>query len=41
MLGSGGGYRGGGGEPDSAVSLSSAAHKKTVHTRNVCVRECV
>lgn len=41
MLGSCRGYGGGGSEPDSAVSLSSTAHKKTVHKRNVCVRECV
>lgn len=26
-------------EPDSAVSLSSTAHKRTVHSRNVCVCE--
>lgn len=41
MLGNGRGYGGSGGEPDSAVSLSSTAHKKSVHTRNVCVCECV
>lgn len=41
MLGSGRGYGGGGSEADSAVSLSSTAHKKTVHTRNVCIRKCV
>lgn len=41
MLGSGRGYGGGGSEPDSAVSLSSTAHKKTVHKRNVCICECV
>lgn len=38
--GSGGDHGGGGVERDTAVSLSSAAHKRTVHTRNVCVPVC-
>lgn len=35
MLGSCRGCEGGGSEPDSAVSLSSTAHKKSVH--KMCV----
>lgn len=38
--GSGRDHGGGGVERDTAVSLSSAAHKRTVHTRNVCVPVC-
>jgi len=41
MVGSGRGYGGGGAEPDSAVSLSSTEHKKTVDARNACVCESV